>query len=126
MNTPLDIIWSAVLKHLEKEMSKATYLTLFKNTALLSLDDDIATIAAPSAMIIDLIQKRFLSVLKESLKKELQKEVDILFVPKIITTEQEKKEDDSPLFSSAIPAKPSTIGHLPRVRPDFTFETMAV
>lgn len=117
-------LWRDILADIEIEVSRANFLTLFKHTALLSLDDNIATIAAPSTMVIDLLQKRFKETIKIAVEKHTKQETDILFVAKsVIAVEKEEKE--TPLFASdSRPKMP--IGHLPRVRPDYTFETLAV
>ena len=117
--------WKNVLLDIEKEVSRANFLTLFKQTALLSLEEGIATIAAPSTMVIDLLQKRFLPIIKSAIEKHAQKETDILFVTKTIAP-LEKKQTDTPLFSQEKQTAVPIVGHLPRVRPDFTFETLAV
>ncbi|HET9946967.1 MAG TPA: chromosomal replication initiator protein DnaA [Patescibacteria group bacterium] len=124
MTQNLQPFWETALQDIEKEVSRANFLTLFRQTALYSLEDNIATIAAPSTMVIDLLQKRFLPIIKTALEKQVKKEVDILFIAKTVTNTQ-KKEEEVPLFSTT-PSTSPTIGHLPRVRPDYTFETLAV
>ncbi len=124
MTQPLDAIWTTVLSGIEKEVSRANFLTLFKQTALISFDEGIATVAAPSTMVIDLLQKRFLPIIKLALEKEFKQDVDVLFVTKTFTSSQ--KEQDTPLFTNTQTTTKPLIGHLPRVRPDFTFETLAV
>ena len=115
-------IWNKVLAEIETEVSKAIFLTLFKKTSLISFENEVATIAAPSTMIIDLIQKKFYTLINESLNKYVGKSTKIIFVPKIVA--REKDESIGPLFT--LEEKPKTVGHLPRVRPDFTFQNMAV
>lgn len=117
-------VWDTVLTVLEAEVSKANFLTLFKSTALLSLEENTATVAAPSTMIINLIQKRYLSLIHKMLKDQLGKDVTVIFVPKTIQAESVSQKD-APLFAGATEA-PKPIGHLPRVRPDYTFQNMAV
>jgi chromosomal replication initiator protein len=117
-------IWSKVLGEIELEVSKANYLTLFKSTSLLSLDGDSLTIAAPSVMIIDLLQRRFYDVIKNSVDKHVGKNSKIIFVPKTLATD-EKTERNGPLFDES-EKTPAIVGHLPRVRPDYTFENLAV
>ncbi len=117
-------LWGRALGEVEVEVSKAVFLTLFKNTSLVSLDDNVATVAAPSMMIIDLLERRFYSLIKKALDKQTEKDTKIVFVPKAIT-QNYKSENQGPLFDAQVEQK-STIGHLPRVRPDFTFENMAV
>jgi len=127
MNGQNEQLWKNILGSIETEVSRGNFLTLFKNTALISFEDDIATIAAPSTMIINLIQKRFLTLIKGIFDKQTGRDIDILFVTKTLPlTTELGKEKDAPLFATAPEIKPKFIGHLPRVRPDFTFENMAV
>ena len=120
----LQTLWSKILGEIEIEISKANYLTLFKRTQLIAFDEDILTIAAPSGMIIDLLQRRFYPLIKKVADKHTNADVKLVFVPKNI--EDDKKDVKSaPLFAKADVIE-KTIGHLPRVRPDFTFESFAV
>ncbi|OGH21405.1 MAG: chromosomal replication initiator protein DnaA [Candidatus Levybacteria bacterium RIFCSPLOWO2_01_FULL_38_13] len=116
-------LWKIILNEIETEVSKANFLTLFKNTSLLSFEDNVATISAPSTMVIDLLQKRFYQVIKKSLDKHLKGNANIIFVPKAIN----KNEDIGmgPLFVE-VSKTPLLIGHLPKVRKDYTFDTLAV
>ncbi len=125
----LDNLWAETLATIEKEISRANFLTLFKATALLSLEDGIATIAVPSTMIIDLIQKRYQTLIATTLKKLTEKQVDVLFVTRTVTTTLGLQTKDAPLFNNEPTtqhAKPLILGHLPRVRSEYTFQTMAV
>ena len=117
-------LWSKILGEIELEVSKANYLTLFKRTSLLSLDGESLTIAAPSVMVIDLLQRRFYDVIKASVDKHVGVNSKIIFVPKVLMPE-EKTEKNGPLFDES-EKSPITVGHLPRVRPDYTFENLAV
>lgn len=126
MNEQTDRLWKSTLGEIEVEVSRANFLTLFKNTALLSLDNNVASIAAPSTMVIDLLQKRFYSVIKKALDKHAGRDVKIVFVPKAIDKPSQKNTKETPLFASAEKEEPKIVGHLPRVRADFTFQTIAV
>jgi chromosomal replication initiator protein len=118
-------IWKKVLESIKSEVSEGNYMMLFKKTTLISLEENVATIAAPSTMIIDMIQKRFLGLLKETISQQYGNDIEIAFTAK---SAQPKKEtaEDTPLFSQKVFEKPTQIGHLPRVRPEYTFEAMAV
>ncbi|MBI2443159.1 MAG: chromosomal replication initiator protein DnaA [Candidatus Levybacteria bacterium] len=122
-NDHLTAIWQAVLQDLHATVSKANFITLFQTTVLISFDDGIATVSAPSMMIIDLLQKRFSPAIQASLEKHLGSQVSLLFVPK--TPRAQAIHKQGPLFAQEEPAKP-LIGHLPRVRPDYTFQNFAV
>ncbi|HVA96118.1 MAG TPA: chromosomal replication initiator protein DnaA [Candidatus Acidoferrales bacterium] len=126
MNDQLDTLWKKVLQDMQKKISPTNFHTLFKNTHLLSLEENIATVAAPSTIVIDLLQKRFAKDIQTFLETHYGKDVSLLFIPKAMP--QKKGEDKSaPLFmQEETQQKPSTIGHLPRVRPDFTFQNFAV
>lgn len=132
MANDLTTIWNHVLKDLESSVSVGNFNTILKPTLLLSLDDDIATIAAGTNMILGLLQTRFSAQIKEGLKKQTGKDIDLLFVVKNIpsVSKNKRKDNDSiPLFETPSinqsPIKP-IVGHLPRVRPDFTFSNFAV
>lgn len=127
MPTPTETLWNQVLSDMESTVSRANFLTLFKNTVLLSLEENVATIAAPSTMVIDLLQKRFTNEIKASLDTHTSKNITVIFVPRLIQKPAEE-EKSGPLFAeekSEAPKQP-LVGHLARVRPDYTFQNFAV
>lgn len=119
------VLWKKVLGEIETEVSKGQFLMLFKPTGLLSLEDGIASIAAPSTMIIDLLQKRFYSIIKKVVDKHTNTDTKIIFVPKIISKDIKENINIAPLFAE-VEKKKESVGHLPRVRADYTFQTLAV
>jgi len=121
-----DILWKKVLGEIETEVSRANFFTLFKSTGLLSLEDGTASIAAPSTMIIDLLQKRFYTIIKKTVDKYTKTDTKILFIPKIINKEFHENIAVTPLFAQIEKKQTLPIGHLPRVRADYTFQTLAV
>jgi chromosomal replication initiator protein len=126
MNEENNALWKKILGEIETEVSRANFLTLFKATALLSLENGIASIAAPSTMIIDLLQKRFYSIIKRVVDKHTKSNIKIVFIPKMINKGSAKNISIEPLFALVEKKQTQTIGHLPRVRPDYTFQTLAV
>ena len=116
-------LWKKVLAEIQTEVSGANFLTLFKGTSLISLEEGVATISAPSTMVIDLLNKRFYQLIKQSLDKNTGASAKIIFVPKAPAAHS-ANGTSGPLFSQS--DKPKTIGHLPRVRPDYTFQNFAV
>lgn len=117
----LNTLWKKVLAEIQTEVSGANFLTLFKNTSLLSHEDGVATIAAPSSIVIDLLKKRFYDLVKKSVDKQFGEDTKIIFVPKAPIA---APSDSGPLFSDRINQKP--IKKLPRVREDYTFQNFAV
>lgn len=126
MSEENDILWKKVLGEIETEVSKGQFLTLFKPTGLLSLGNGIASIAAPSTMIIDLLQKRFYNIIKKTVDKYTNTDTKIIFIPKIINKDLKENLSIAPLFAQIEKKKELIIGHLPRVRADYTFQTLAV
>lgn len=126
MDKQLQPVWKHVLGILESEVSQANFLTLFKKSALLSLDDDIATIACENTFILNFIQKKYLTLIQRELDKKVGRPVEVLLIPQDIAAKKKKGVEDTPLFAQMQQPATKTIGHLPRVRGDFTFETMAV
>lgn len=132
MHKDINDLWKTVLGEIETEVSKGKYIALLKPTVLLSLEENTATIAASSNMIIDLLKKGFYQIIKKSLDKHTGSDIDIIFVPRAINEKVKNIEKDTPLFDSKNKEElneEKIIGVqklLSRVRPDFTFETMAV
>ncbi len=125
MNDQLDKLWKKIMQDMQQKVSHANFHTLFKNTYLISLEENIATVAVPSTIIIDLLQKRFAKDIQELLTTYHGSDVSLLFVPKVV--HQQKEGGETPLFATeVVRQKPLTVGHLPRVRPDFTFQNFAV
>lgn len=116
-------LWKKILAEIQTEISGANFLTLFKGTSLISYEDRVATISAPSAMIIDLLNKRFYEVIKKTVDKHTGGDTKLIFVPKTPITNA--GVDAGPLFSFSEKPRPS-LGHLPRVRAEYTFQTFAV
>src|SRR5260221_1373135 len=99
MNDQLEKIWKNVMQDLQKKISPTNFHTLFKNTHLISLEENIATIAAPSTMIIDLLQKRFAKDIQTLLSEQCGKEVSLLFIPKVFPQKRPANKDP-PFFTS--------------------------
>lgn len=121
----LNSLWNKVLGEIEIEVSKASFLTLFKKTSLVSLEESVATVAAPSSMIIDLLKRRYSEIIKKVFDKQTGLNIKLVFIPKVIINES-AVDKTGPLFAKTEDVIKKTIGHLPRVRPDFTFENLAV
>lgn len=118
-------IWDKVLNEIKKEVSTGNFVSWLKQTSLISVDANTATIGAPSIMIISILQKRFEPLLKSHLAKQTGLDLGLLFVVKA-TTKNEEGAKEGPLFVKPSTNKPLNIGHLPRVRQDFTFQSFAV
>lgn len=122
--------WKTALGEIETEVSRAQFLTFFKKSALISIDDKTATIAIQSSIGIDLLQKRFSGVIKTALKKNTGNEYKLSFVAKTIPPKN-GADKTGPLFLQELESPqpqtaPKPLKQLTRVRPEFRFETLAV
>jgi chromosomal replication initiator protein len=119
-------LWKKILLSFKSEVSIGNYAALFKQTSLISLQDGVATIGAANIMMMDMLQKRFSKTIKERLDKLTGQTVELLFVINAQRPLVNEGFNHAPLFIEH-PAQPvQTIGHLPRVRSDFTFGNFAV
>lgn len=134
-NKNLNELWKTVLGEIQTEVSEANYLTLIKPTKLLSLEEGTATIATQSNIAINLLQKRFQSIIKKSLDKNTGQNINLSFIAKTLNAKKENQKENGPLFVENIlkeAEEPKTTNvnslarQLQRVRTDYTFETLAV
>lgn len=116
----LENLWSSVLEEIKLSVSKATFQTLFQNTSLVSLQNNVANIGCPSSYIQGLIESRYYSLIKDILDRQTRSNNSLVFVVKSIP---KKIENIGPLFSPTTSQQnyPQT-----NLNPLFTFENFAV
>lgn len=119
----MDTVWKQVLAEIELEVSKATFFTFFKKTELLSVEDNIATVAAPTFMMAEQLEKRYGSLIKSILDKKLGKETSVLFTSSKKMAGALKQIEEGPLFSIPQVAKHKKPT---RIKEEYQFETLAV
>jgi len=116
-------LWKSIQEELKISISKAHFQTLLLNTQLLSLENNIATIGCPSGYIIDLIEKRYYSLVKEILDRQTKGNNSLVFTVKPISS---FKGDTGPLFEENAGLEAQTPQSTHSLRSDFTFENFAV
>ncbi|HSW47785.1 MAG TPA: chromosomal replication initiator protein DnaA [Candidatus Saccharimonadales bacterium] len=132
METHLSSIWNKVIAEIKPTVSEGNFGTLLKPTQLLSLTNGVATVGAPSPIIINMLQERFMMSIKLLIEKHAkEKSVTVVFVPQAMTkpTKRKATPDEAPLLDIGTIQKPTGLpfaGHLPRVRTDYTFDNFAV
>jgi chromosomal replication initiator protein len=114
-------LWKSVLAEIEVEVSKATYAMFFKGTELDSIDGSVATIIAPTAMMIYQIEKKYYALVKRILDKKTGENVSLTF--RIGASRPLSSASVGPLFSEA----PTISRPQPsRIKKDYTLESFAV
>jgi chromosomal replication initiator protein len=131
MDQSLENIWNNTLGEIRKnnDISEGTFVTLFKHTALVDIDDTTATIAAISQIHINLLTKRFNPIVVAALTNVLGKEMTVNYTPTMPmgTNKKSSPGKSRALFNEEAPsAKVDTpIGHPPHVRADYVFKNFA-
>lgn len=72
-------IWSNVLHTIERHVSPTTFNLWFRNTTLLSLDENSCTIGVPNSYTAIWLQRRFSSVIANTLKTSLNRAIEVGF-----------------------------------------------
>lgn len=118
-------IWRQVLEEIELEVSKPIFLTFFKPTVLVSLENYIATIDSPTHIISEYIEKRYYSLIKRALDKKTGQNTSIVFTSNGSSSTKLQRSVAGPLFVNET-AQEGKKARPERIRPDYTFESLAV
>lgn len=68
-NLDTAVLWQTVLGEIELGISQGNFVTWFKNTRLLKVDDEAVVIGAPNIFIKQQLEKRFNELITETLEK---------------------------------------------------------
>ena len=68
-------IWQAVLGELELSISKANFVTWFKNTGIVSIQDGLVVLCVPSAFALAWFEKKYNQMIVKSLERIMGKPV---------------------------------------------------
>jgi len=96
MNNNLISLWSSVLAELKLSLSKTIFQTLFANTKLKKCENGKAIVSCPNPYLADLIEKRYLSLIRAALERQTNQKLTITF-----TIQKDTLKNDSasgPLF----------------------------
>lgn len=112
-----------MLDEIQLEVSRATFFTFFKNTRLISIENNIATIHAPTYMVAGELEKRYGALIKNALDKKTGAKVSVLFSsePSRLVNIT-KAVDAGPLFTPTSTYKKRP----PRIKEAYQFQTIAV
>jgi chromosomal replication initiator protein len=75
-------LWQSILGEIELTIPHATFVTWFKNTELLSIDEDVATISVPNIFAVRQFQVKFTDQIQQVLAKHGATPTRIEFVVK--------------------------------------------
>lgn len=121
----LEKLWKSVLAEVELSVSKPIFQTQFAPTKLQSLERDVATIGCPNALMRQLVETRYYSLLKNILDGRTKGNTSLMF----IVAPKKEKLPDGPLFShiTQLPHSDSqSVARRLHIRPETTFDSFAV
>lgn len=122
-----DNLWRIVLAEIKLQVSQAVYQTLFSQTTLKSLEETQAVIGCNKPLLVNLIEKRYESLIKKTMDDYLHKDMQLKF--EASAYEEKSGKVDGPLFTLRQPL-PKIIHQYAspyvRLNPDSTFENFAV
>lgn len=116
-------LWKNVLEEIKLSVSKAIFQTLFQNTSLTNLENNIATIGCPSSYIQGLVESRYYSLIKDILDRQTKQNNSLVFTVKPLTR---TSVDLGPLFTQAVSLESNQPIFSINLRKDYTFESFAV
>jgi len=72
-------LWQAILGELELSLSKANFTTWFKNTTIISQDEDSVTVAVPNTFTKSWLENKYNKLIVEALKNITDKKLNSVF-----------------------------------------------
>src|SRR5712691_6633268 len=76
----LKALWSAALGEIQIGLSKGNYETWFKETAIVSEEEDVLMIGVPNAFAREWLESKYRQQVRETLQRLLGRTVDVRFV----------------------------------------------
>jgi len=118
-------LWQTVLGEIELQVSKPVFQTFFAGTAIVSLENNIATVGCPNPLIQKMIETRYYSLLKNILDKHTSANNSLVFIAKRLESRPPTEQKETgPLFEeTGLSPSAARRAHL---QPEFTFENFAV
>lgn len=90
-----DNVWQAVLGEIELTVSRASFVTWFKNTRLIRFKDNIVTIGVPNVFIKQQLERKFNELIQEMLVKNgIEPELIEYKIHSGITINNKRAEDE--------------------------------
>jgi len=99
-----DNLWQAVLGEIELSVSRASYVTWFKNTRLLRHKDNVMVVGVPNVFIKQQLERKFNDLIVETIKKNgVEPERVEYKIHSSITAP--RKTEDEPVILGALPVE---------------------
>lgn len=133
-----ETLWQAVLGEIELSVSRGNFITWFKNTALLRLDDESAIIGVPNVFIKQQLERKYNELITDTLRKNGIESQKVEYkIHSALTHQKTKEEPDTVLRptpqakstpTASVKAQANTLAHGYRqgLNEKYTFESFIV
>jgi len=91
-------LWQTVLGEIELSISRGNFMTWFKNTSLVSHNDEQAVIGVPNIFIKQQLERKYNELIAETLRKNGVEAKEIIY--KITSVTKQSEPDDEPVLVS--------------------------
>ncbi|MDP4009923.1 MAG: chromosomal replication initiator protein DnaA [Candidatus Shapirobacteria bacterium] len=119
----IDRIWKNTQEELKVVLAPAVFQTFVAKTQLISLQNNIATIACPNSYLVDINHKRYYQLFKGALDNQTKSDNQLNFIIQEIPKIDLENSNSAPLFTYASPKKTFSDSNL---HPKYTFENLIV
>ena len=116
-------LWQTVLADLQLQVSKVVFQTLISQTSFEVLNETEAVINCHNPMLINLIEKRYQTLIKETLKHYTQKDLSLTL--RALQKKSNGDHIDGPLFRTKTAVYEMPV-NIERLNKDYTFANFAV
>lgn len=112
-----DVLWQTVLGEIELSVSRGNFITWFKNTALLKLDDTTAIIGVPNVFVKQQLERKYNAMIVEILQKNGVTPGTIEYkIHSALTQKKEDNDNNEVLLPTTQKAKPAYSNAQPAVK----------
>ncbi len=123
MITNLDRLWKNTQEELRVIMAPAVFQTFVAKTQLITLKNNLATIACPNSYLVDINHKRYLQLFRDALDNQTKTKNKLQFILQPpLSPSSDSAKNSSPLFSFT----PPTASNTPNLHPQYTFDNFIV
>ncbi|MFA5987614.1 MAG: DnaA N-terminal domain-containing protein, partial [Candidatus Paceibacterota bacterium] len=124
-------LWSDALREIELNVSKANFVTWFKNTSIYKIDSNIVVISVPSAFVRDWLLNKYHKFILKALRETLSSVRGVEYVIHK-TGEPRKTYESRPMMRTDMNINPNLgldslyINKDDNLNPKYTFESLVV
>src|SRR5688500_6350963 len=122
-------LWQTVLGEIELSVSRASFVTWFKNTELISTENGEVVIGVPNIFAKQQLEVKFSDQLATTLHKNGVNVASIRFIISIVnkkTRSQEVSSAAAPLITTQMPRRNASATSNSGLDPKYTFESFIV